>query len=120
MFGCTRVFANPWTTACQAPLSMGFSRQEYWSGLSSPSSGDLPDPGTEPASINVCLHWQAGSLPLAPPGKPLLFNTFECLLCAKYQRIPSQACNSPTTFQADILCIEEGTNIWEKCNLIIT
>ena len=120
MFGCTRVFVNPWTTACQAPLSMGFSRQEYWSGLSSPSSGDLPDPGTEPASIHACLHWQAGSLPLAPPGKPLLLNTCECLFCAKYQRIPSQTRNSPTTFQADILCIEEGTNIWEKCNLIIT
>ena len=36
--------ATPWTVACQAPLSMGFSRQEYWSGLSFPSPGDLPDP----------------------------------------------------------------------------
>ena len=42
--------ATPWTEACQAPLSMGFSRQEYWSGLSFPSPGDLPDPGTEPVS----------------------------------------------------------------------
>ena len=88
MFSCTQLFATPWTTACQAPPSMGFSRQEYWSGLSSPSPGDLPDPGTKPASLNVCLHWHAGSLPLAPPGKPLQFNTFELLLCAKYQRIP--------------------------------
>ena len=43
-------FATPWTVACQAPLSMGFPRQEYSSGLPFPSSGDLPDPGTEPTS----------------------------------------------------------------------
>ena len=49
---------------------MGFSRQEYWSGLSWPSPGDLPNPGIEPVSL--MLHWQTGSLPLAPPGKPLL------------------------------------------------
>ena len=47
--------------AHQAPLSMGFSRQEYWSGLSCPPPGDLPDPGTEPASP----AWQADSLPLS-------------------------------------------------------
>ena len=39
---------TPWTVACQAPLSMGFSRQEYWSGLPFPSPGDLPDPGIKP------------------------------------------------------------------------
>ena len=43
-------FATPWTTAHQAPLSMGFPRQEYWSGLPIPSPGDLPRPGIEPAS----------------------------------------------------------------------
>ena len=41
---------TPWTVACQAPLSMGFSRQEYWSGLPFPSPGDLPDPGVKPGS----------------------------------------------------------------------
>ena len=41
---------EPWTVACQAPLSMGFSRQEYWSGLPFPPPGDLPDPGIEPGS----------------------------------------------------------------------
>ena len=41
----------PWTVACQAPLSTGFPRQEYWSGLPFPTPGDLPDPGTEPASL---------------------------------------------------------------------
>ena len=43
-------FATPWTVACQAPLSMGFSRQEYWSGLPLPSPGELPDPGIKPKS----------------------------------------------------------------------
>ena len=50
----------------QAPLSMGFSRQEYWSGLPFPSPGDLPDPGTEPESPTL----QAVSLQTEPPGKP--------------------------------------------------
>ena len=50
---------TPWTVACQAPLSMGFSRQEYWSGLPFPSPGDLPDPGIEPGSPAL----QADSLP---------------------------------------------------------
>ena len=106
-----QLFAALWTVACQAPLSMGFSRQEYWSGLPCPPLGDLPD-WIEPASLSVScigrqvmttcttcpcdspgkntgyhaflqgifltrlnprllclLHWQAGSLPLAPPGK---------------------------------------------------
>ena len=43
-----QLFATPWAVACQAPLSMGFSRQEYWSGLSFPSPGDLPNPGIKP------------------------------------------------------------------------
>ena len=45
-----RLFATPWTVAYQAPLSMGFSRPECWSGLPFPSPGDLPDPGIEPGS----------------------------------------------------------------------
>ena len=50
-FSHVRLFATPWTVACQTPLSMGFSRQEYWSGLLCPPPGDLPDPGIEPASL---------------------------------------------------------------------
>ena len=46
-----RLFETPWTTARQAPLSMGFSRREYWSGLPSSLAGDLPDPGIEPESL---------------------------------------------------------------------
>ena len=44
------LFVTPWTVAYQAPLSIGFSRQEYWSGLPFPSTGDLPNPGIEPRS----------------------------------------------------------------------
>ena len=47
---CVRLFVTPWTVAYQAPPYMGFSRQEYWSGLPFPSLGDLPDPGIKPRS----------------------------------------------------------------------
>ena len=50
-FSRVRLFATLWTVACQAPLSMGFSRKELWSGLPCPLPGDLPDPGIEPASL---------------------------------------------------------------------
>ena len=60
-----RLFVTPWTVAHQAPLSMGFSRQEYWSGLPWPPPGDLPDPGNEPWST-----LQVDALSPEPPGKP--------------------------------------------------
>ena len=63
-----RLFATPWTVAYQAPPSMGFSRQEYWSGLPFPSPGDLPDPGIEPRSPT----FQADALTSEPPGKPYM------------------------------------------------
>ena len=50
-FNCVQFFATPWTVACWAPLSLGFSRQRYWSGLPFPHPGDLPDPGIEPVSL---------------------------------------------------------------------
>ena len=56
---------TPWTVAYQAPLSMGFSRQAYWSGLPFPSPGDLPNPGIKPGSPAL----QADTLPSEPPGK---------------------------------------------------
>ena len=64
---CVRLFATPWTVAHQVPLSMGFSRQEYWSGLPFPSPEDLPEPGFEPRSPAL----QADALPSEPPGKPV-------------------------------------------------
>ena len=51
LLSCVRLFETPWTTARQAPLSMGFSRGEYWSGLPSCLAGDPPDPGIEPESL---------------------------------------------------------------------
>ena len=65
-----RLFATPWTVAYQAPPSMGFSRQECWSGLPLPSPGDLPNPEIEPGSPAL----QADTLPSEPPGKPLKLN----------------------------------------------
>ena len=61
-----RLFGTPWTVAYQAPPFMGFSSQEYWSGLPFPSPGDLPDPGIEPGSP----AFQADALTSEPPGKP--------------------------------------------------
>ena len=61
-----RLFATPGTAAYQAPPSMGFSRQEYWSGSPFPSPGDLPNPGIKPRSPTL----QAGALTSEPPGKP--------------------------------------------------
>ena len=61
-----QLFVTAWTVAHQAPLSMGFSRQEYWSGLPSPSPGNLPDSGIEPRSPTL----QADALTSEPPGKP--------------------------------------------------
>ena len=64
------LFAALWNgTARQVPLSMRFSRQEYQSGLPCPPPGDLPAQGSN-TYLLCCLHWKAGSLPLAPPGKP--------------------------------------------------
>ena len=59
---------DPWTIAQQAPLSIEFSRQKYWSGLPFSTPGDLPDPGIEPVSL-MPPHWQADSLPAEPQGK---------------------------------------------------
>ena len=60
------LFATPWTVGSQAPKSIEFSRQKYWSGLPFPSPGDLPNPGTKPTSPAL----QADSLPTEPLGKP--------------------------------------------------
>ena len=67
-FSHVQLFAAPWAVACQAPLSMEFSRQEGWSGLPFPSSGELPDPGNEPCVSFIgrqilyhCTTWEAHS-----------------------------------------------------------
>ena len=73
------LFATPSTVAGEAPLCMGFSRQEYWRGLPRPLPGDLPNPGMEPRSPKL----QADSLPSEPPGNPTV-----CHRGYKTTRIP--------------------------------
>ena len=76
-----------WIVACQAPLSMGFLRQEYWSGLPFPSPGDLPDPGIEPASLAFSAS-QADSLPLSHWGS-LVYPYVACYLVTTRSEIES-------------------------------
>ncbi|CAM9903543.1 unnamed protein product [Rangifer tarandus platyrhynchus] len=64
-----RLFVTPWAVTCQAPLSIGFSRQEYWSWSPFPSPGDLPHLGIKPESP-LPSALQADSLPAEPSGKP--------------------------------------------------
>ena len=66
LFSLVASFAAPWTVAYQGLLSMGFPRQEYWSGLPFPSPGDLPDPGIKPVSS----VWMGRFFTTEPPGKP--------------------------------------------------
>ena len=61
-----RLFATALTVACQAPLTIGFSQQEYWTGLAFPPPGDLPDSGIKPASPALA----GGFFTIEPPGKP--------------------------------------------------
>ena len=65
---CVGLFATAWTSACQAPLSLGFSRQEYWSRLPFPSSGDFLHPGIKTESLSPTLA--DGFFISLPPGKP--------------------------------------------------
>ena len=67
LLSCVRLFVTPWTVAYQASQSMGFSRQEYQSGLPFLSPGDLPNPGIEPGSPAL----DADALTSEPPGKPI-------------------------------------------------
>ena len=70
-FSRVRLFAALWTVAHSSPLSVGFSRQEYWSGLPFPSPGDLPHPGINPGLPAL----QSDSLPSKPSGKPISSKT---------------------------------------------
>ena len=84
LLSCGRCFVTPWTVACQAPLSVGFSRQECWSGWPCPPPGDIPDPGIKPTSL-ISPALAGGEflwvffpfLPLAPPGKSSVLTSYE-------------------------------------------
>ena len=68
MLSRVQLLATLWTVACQTPLSMGLSQQEYWSGLLFPTPGDLPDPGIKPVS-SVAPTLTSGFFTTEPPGK---------------------------------------------------
>ena len=74
---------TPWTIACPAPLSMGFPRQEYWSGLPFPPPGNLPNPGIKPTSP-ASPELQVESVLLNHLGSPRIETTDGLLLCARY------------------------------------
>ena len=123
-----RLFATPWTVAFQAPLSMGFSRQEYWSGLPFPSIWDLPSPRIEPRSLAL----QADSLSSEPPGKPRLggFNNQEEMLCShprveavkvvKRGSVQDTLKILPTGFLVDCIGQREKRRIYESHSFIST
>ena len=120
MLSCSshvRIFATLWTVARQAPLSMGFSRQEYWSGLPCPPPGGLPDPGIEPVSL-TSLAWQVGSLALVPPGKPItstyLFLSWGNLGCLCFTAAASVARDTRGVPPVDLggRCSEVYTGGW--------
>ena len=77
-----RLFATPWTVAHKPPLSMAFSRQEYWSGSPFPSPGDLPDPGIKPR----CPALQADALLSEPQGNPNIINILLKKLPMEFQK----------------------------------
>ena len=79
LLSCVRLFATPWRVAYQALQSMGFSRQEYWSGLPFPSPGALPNPGIKPGSPAL----QTDALPSEPLGKPFNSLVLPFLECHK-------------------------------------
>ena len=82
LFSRVQLFVTPGTVAYQAPPSMGFSRQECWSGLPFPSPGDLPDPGIEPRSPAL----QADALP-SEPELSAIVRKFECSLAFPFNGI---------------------------------
>ena len=83
---CIQLFATPWTVTLQAPLSMAFSRQEYWSGLPFSTPWDLPDPGINPKSLASPVL--AGRFfTTVPPGKPLKISTYH-LIISKSDQVP--------------------------------
>ena len=113
-FSCVQLFVTPWTVAHLAPLSMGFSRQEYWSGLLCPPPADLPDPGITPASLCL-LHWEVGSLPLVPPGKPNIYMDLHIIIPVPTV-VPDHTPMCPDVFTFLWFCFSR--DYW-LCNLLM-
>ena len=100
-----RLFVTRWTVAYQASPSMGFSKQEYWSGLPFPSPGDLPNPGIKPRSPTL----QADTLPSEPPGKPFCHQGGVISISEIIDIFPSNLSSSLCFIQPgishDVLCV---------------
>ena len=97
-----------WTVASQVPLSMGFSRQEYWSRLLCPLPGDLPNPGIEPTSLAL----QAVSLSTEPPGKPFDYYSFVV-------KILNQKCDTSGFVLLSQICFGYSGSLWIHTNFSI-
>ena len=96
-FSRVRLFATPWTIARQAPLSTGFSRQEYWSGLPCPPPGDIPDPGIKPTFLK------------SPALAVMFFTTRTTWEALKTRKCPS--------FQKGVKCLALKRKQWFKTML---
>ena len=96
-FNCVRLFATLWPIAFQAPLSIGFFRQEYWSGLPSPSPGDLPDSGIKPRSLKSPVLAGGDSLTLVPPSPTQNFDIGK-ICCGRCMSVCVCVCTQPSFF----------------------
>ena len=106
MLSRVQLFAIPWTIACQAPLSTGFSRQEYWSGLSWPPPGDLPNPGIKPASL-MSPALAGGFLTTSTTWEA---QAFIISLCCAILRLVAQSC---PTLCNPMDCSPPGSSVHE-------
>ena len=108
MLSCVRLFVTLWTVACQAPLSLEFPRQEYWSGLPCPSLGDLLNPGIKPESP----AWQTDSSPTEPKTWQVLSHYVSCFFCSLRERTFGPATSSLDLLWIDLLWTFLYNSIW--------
>ena len=108
-FSRVHLFVTLWTVACQSPLSMGFCRQEYWSGLPFPPPGDLPTQGSNPNFLHL-LHWQEDSLPPAPPLYKTVLSTLVTMLYIRSSRTYLQNRNRVTDVENKFMVT--GGEVW--------
>ena len=120
------LFVTLWTVACQAPMSVELSKQEYWSGLPFPSPRDLPDQGIEPVSLSSPA-WQVDFFTTAPPRKPAHVTTFLFIFLINLSFITESLSHKPRNVEGNLffflhtpeisfhenkisLCFEKGPN----------
>ena len=113
MLSRVRLFESPWTIACQAPLSMGFPRQEYWSGLVFPTSGDLPDPGIKPASPAASAALAGEFFTAEPLGKLTNYTSYSNSLNISVQ-LPFLSSRCKMRIEIPDPCILERTKWFSK------